>query len=235
MTGGFGDVGFFSFNRGKNISTAGGGCLTTDRSDLLVHLDREIDLLPEPLPLSGVSIAVKMMLLALAVRPAFYTIFYDRIAQFKYTEPHTDFTATRYLPYQARVGRILFRMFERLFQRRYLNGMFLYRALREIRGLTVPTLVDRAFPVFNQFPLLLPDRKSRDTLHEMIRSKARTESTTLYPEPIHRMYSSFWRRKGEDPFPNATQMAERLLLIPTHPLIGKDRLERVVEVIRNHI
>jgi len=235
MTGGLGDVGFFSFNRGKNISTAGGGCIMADRNDLLACLDREVGLLPEPPPLSGVSIAVKMMLLAIAGKPAFYTIFYNGIARLKYTEPHTDFTATRYLPYQARVGRTLFKTFERLFQHRYRNGMFFYRALREIRGLTVPTLIDRTFPVFNQFPLLLPNKERRDELHEVIKREARIESTILYPEPIHRMSGDLWDGTGDDPFPNASQMAERLLLIPIHPLVGEDRLRRVVEVIRQHL
>lgn len=231
MTGGLSDVGFLSFNRGKNVSTAGGGCITTRLEEIATAVRNEIGRLPTPSPGLRLAVAARLVLLALAVRPLAYTALHRWISRLKHTMPHVDFQAGRYHAFQAGAGRTLLAREERIFQRRYQNGTFLMGELGQIAGLRVPALLDGAFPVYNQFPLLLPDKKRRDCVRESILARAGVETTILYPEPIHRMNRGIWDGSGLDPFPNATTMAERLLLVPTHPLVCVKRLERVVAVI----
>src|SRR3990170_2247834 len=64
-TGAFGDIGFYSFNRGKNLSTLSGGCIVTDRKEMAEVIKAECASLPEPGLVSKLIIAAKLIALAL--------------------------------------------------------------------------------------------------------------------------------------------------------------------------
>lgn len=253
-----GDVGFFSFNRGKNISTVRGGAIITDDDNLSIELKREVDALPEPDFKRRIRIYLEGIGLSLAVRPWFYTIFYPLVSRFKKTSLHSDFESYRYTSFQSALGISLFERAEQIFETREDKGHYLYDALKGIKGVTVPSIPDGWRVVFNQFPIIVDDPLKRDTLIERIFEEG-IEATTLYDEPIHRTYKDDFletRDKsqessiiensllvthhsslkiGSDPFPNATYMAKRLLLIPTHHFIPKSYLTRVVEIIRSEL
>lgn len=234
-TGTFGDVGFYSFNRGKNLTTLTGGCIITDSDRLARVVERAWKELPRSSVFSRVLIPAKTAGLALAVRPLGYTLLYPIVARFKYSELHTDFESFAYTPFQARVGHSLFRRSEeKIFRSREEKGNFLYTSLTGIEGLRLPKNPPNSRVVFNQFPLLLGDKTVRDTLHRKIRKELRVETTILYPDPIHRIYDLGYDM-SRDPFPNATYLARRLLLIPTHPLVRREVLEQVVDLIKDDL
>lgn len=238
-TGTFGDVGFYSFNRGKNLSTLTGGCIVTDSDRLAQVVEKEFMRLPGPSVLSRVLIPAKTAGLALVVRPLGYTLLYPIVARFKYTELHPDFDSFSYTEFQARMGCSLFRRAEEeVFRRREENGMFLNASLTGVEGIRLPDIPPHSRAVFNQFPLLLGDETIRDALHQEIRKELKMETTILYPEPIHRLGSAsgiydLGYDINRDPFPNATHLARRLLLIPTHPLIRREVLEEVGDLIKD--
>ena len=233
MAGTFGDVGFFSLNRGKNFSTLSGGCLISDREDLAEELARGCEGLPALGAKARAAMAARMMGLSLAVRPAFYTLLYPLVARFKYTTLHTEFDSFRYTSMQAGVGRSLFRRAEGIFHRRRENGMFLHHALSGVQGVRVPKILPNSTTVFNQFPAVFASEELRDDLHRRMREVG-VETTILYPEPIHRIYDLGYDLDA-DPFPSATYLARRLLLIPTHPMIGRRRLGRVIDLITSSV
>ena len=171
--------------------------------------------------------------LSLAVRPAFYTLLYPLVARFKYTTLHTEFDSFRYTSMQAGVGRSLFRRAEGIFHRRRENGMFLHHALSGVQGVRVPKILPNSTTVFNQFPAVFASEELRDDLHRRMREVG-VETTILYPEPIHRIYDLGYDLDA-DPFPSATYLARRLLLIPTHPMIGRRRLGRVIDLITSSV
>ena len=179
------------------------------------------------------AMAARMMGLSLAVRPAFYTLLYPLVARFKYTTLHTEFDSFRYTSMQAGVGRSLFRRAEGIFHRRRENGMFLHHALSGVQGVRVPKILPNSTTVFNQFPAVFASEELRDDLHRRMREVG-VETTILYPEPIHRIYDLGYDLDA-DPFPSATYLARRLLLIPTHPMIGRRRLGRVIDLITSSV
>lgn len=230
-TGIFGDVGFYSFNRGKNLSTLSGGCIVTDNAGLAEKIRSECALLPNLNLVSRVKTSVKLVALSLAVRPLFYTLFYNLISKLKYTTLHTDFESCAYTSFQAGVGRSLFNHTDRIFYKRYDHGMFLFDKLNGLKGISLPELIPHATTVFNQFPVLFNDEGVKEKVFERIISTG-IESTKLYPDPIHRVYDLGYDVDREDPFPNATYFSKRLLLIPTHPMMNIARLSRIVNIIK---
>lgn len=234
MAGTQGDAGFISFNRGKNLSTVSGGVVLTDREEVQRAVTDEWEALPAPSRLAKVRLRGKAFALALAVRPFWYTLLHGAISRFKYTTLHTDFEALRFTHFQARLGVCLLRRAETFLTQRYKNGILLYDLLNGTEGVTLPRLLPRAHAAFNQFPILLPDRETRDAAHRAALS-AGVEATTLYPEPIHRLYGDLVSGLDPDPFPRATAMSRRLLLLPTHPLAGEDRLREAAEAVRRAV
>ncbi len=226
--GSFGDVSFVSFNRGKNLSTATGGAVLIDREDLYRLLLDEAERLPEPSLPERLNIFLRTVALSFAVRPWFYGLFRPLVSRYRYKGLHQDFRSLRYTPFQAALGAILMERGEEIFRRRYQNGMHLYAHLSGVKGIRLPAIPEDSRPAFNQFPLVVEDPEKRDTLYEAL-TGAGIEATTLYPEPIHRAYNLF---KGEDPFPNATYLARRILLIPVHPYVEGRDIERAARVVR---
>jgi dTDP-4-amino-4,6-dideoxygalactose transaminase len=156
-------------------------------------------------------------------------MFRNFIAQFKYQGLHYDFSIHAYTRFQAGMGASAFKKARFIFERRFENGLYLHRALSGINGVTIPAIPDGSLPAFNQFPLLVDNPSKRDIiLHALI--KGGMEATFLYPQPIHEIYDLGYNRE-QDPFPNATYLSRRLILIPTHPFVQKRHLRRAVDAI----
>ena len=232
QAGTYGDVGFHSFNRGKNLSTLSGGAVVSSREDLIPSIEDHLSRFPSPGPLAVARIGLLSAGLALAVRPLGYTALYPAVSRFKYTELHTDFQKRAYTRFQAGMGRSLLRRWTRIRARRSDNGRFLGKALSGTSGLRVASVPEGCVPVYNQFPVLLRDEAAREAALDAV-LRTGLEATVLYPDPIHRIYPDIWNGIGPDPFPNATEVARRLLLLPVHPLVPRSALERAVEVLRS--
>jgi perosamine synthetase len=232
--GSFGDVSFVSFNRGKNFSTLSGGVIATDREDIYrLVMEEGKRYLREPAFMAKLDIVLKAIALSLAVRPWFYTIFRGFIAQFKYQGLHDDFSIHAYTRFQAGMGDSAFQKAPFIFDKRFKNGLYLHRALSGMDGITIPAIPDGSIPAFNQFPLIIEDPSKRDiVLHALI--KEGIESTILYPQPIHEIYDLGYNRKN-DPFPNATYLSKRIILIPTHPFVKRRHLRRAVDTILRYL
>ncbi len=231
VTGSFGDIGFYSFNRGKNLSTFAGGCLVTDNDDIAGLIEKEIAKLPSLSLKSKIKIMVKTVALSLAVRPVLFTLLHSIISRFKHNTLHPDFESFEYTTFQAGLGYSLFQRSNYIFENRNKKGMFLYDSLKGLNGIKLPEILHDSNPVFNQFPLLIDDQERRDFLFDEI-SRIGVECTILYPYPVHKSHDLGYDL-SRDPFKNASYMAERLLLIPTHHFVSMSKLEDIVELIRS--
>lgn len=228
--GSFGDVSFVSFNRGKNFATVSGGGIGTDREDIYRLLKGETEQYLRRPPLrTKVEIIIKAFALSLAVRPWFYTPFRRLISRFRYQGLHTSFDLYAYTRFQAGMGLSALRKADLIFNKRFENGLFLYRSLSGTRGLIVPRIPDGSLPAFNQFPFLVEEVSKRERIVAAL-IEGGIEATTLYPQPIHRVYDLGYQR-DKDSFPKASYLSERLILIPTHPYMTRKYLEKGVEIV----
>lgn len=228
------DIGFYSFNRGKNMATLAGGAYSTSDAALAAKVNDRIARYPSP-PVSGrIRNVALTWALAAAVHPAGYTALYPLVSRFKYTELHTDFAVKQYTGFQAGIGRRLLANFDRISDARSSRAKRLREGLAHSEFVEVPKVLDHSHPVYNQFPILLPDPEVRERIHRQILETG-LEATQLYPEPVHRVYKDIWSGQGPDPFPNATEISRRILLIPVHPIVPESSLDRAIDIIRNEL
>jgi len=231
QTGTFGEIGFTSFNRGKNMATLAGGALFTENAELRAGLESAIQTIPGPGMKSRLLTPLLAGGLAAAVRPAGYTFLYPLVARFKYTELHTDFDIKSFGRFQAGLGRRLIRRMSKIAGARRERSALLQHALLDVDGVQLQRTLPETDVVYNQFPILLPDERVREGVHSAILETG-LEATRLYPDPIHHIYDDLRAIGDHDPFPTATALSKRLLLFPVHPTVPMKVLERAVDALR---
>ena len=108
------------------------------------------------------------------------------------------------------------------------NGARLIDALESFDSLMTPQIIDGAEPVFNHLPVVFKNRESIEPIRVALWRKG-IDTARMYERPIHRIYDLGYDGE-QDPFPNATYVAERLVTLPTHPYLKDRDLENIIEV-----
>lgn len=213
--GTFGDAGFFSLGRGKNITSSSGGIIITSSEETGKALERELAKTGNPGVAGEITELLKTVLMALLVRPSFYwlpsmlpflglgkTVFYR------------DFPIKRLSGMKAGLLRKWEERLKYENDRRMENTRFYSRRLGvRLPRTNVPCL---------RFPVLTDSRETRDRIFNDSRSRGLGVSL-MYPAPVHMIEEIKDRFEGKT-FPVAQKAAERLLALPTHRYVsGKDR------------
>ena len=228
MVGAIGDAACFSLCKGKNFSTFNGGVATTNSDEIAEQLRRVRDTLRHHGPLFKISTACKLTALSLAMKPFFYKVLYPLIAPFKSTEVHTEFDPMHFTGFQAALGKRLLGKLERTNHIRKKNGLKLIDFLESFDSLIISQIIEGAEPVFNHLPVVL----KRSELVQPVRTalwRKGIDTARMYERPIHHIYDLGYDMR-QDPFPNATYVAERLVTLPTHPYLKDKDLENIIEV-----
>lgn len=213
-----GDVGIFSFGRGKNITSGSGGLIVTD-SDIVGHTIRRIarDLPPNGAG-DGASAVAGLALMSLFISPRLYWmpagLPFLRLGE---TIFHEDFPIRGLSPMQARLLRGWRARLEQLNGGRREVATYYVRHIRGARefGQRIPYL---------RFPLLLdPDARRRILQDDTSR---RLGITGMYPATVGRI-PQLAGRLTESVFRQAEEVAASLVTLPTHPLLTRTDLETI--------
>ena len=228
QVGRWGDASFYSFNRGKNLPTYGGGCVATNNEAIALNIGKELEDIPGEGIFYSAAIEIKLFALALAMRPFWYGLLSPFIANLKERPTPEDFSVKKYTDYQAAVALSLLKRIKEVSSLRYHNGMLLIEALKCIEGFLLPDIPADAEPVFNRLPIVFKDLTRLEKAEHDLR-RAGIEVNRMYYKPLHRLFDL--RYKKED-FPNACYFAEHLLTVPVHSLVTEKDLGKMIEVIK---
>ncbi|MBN1573281.1 MAG: DegT/DnrJ/EryC1/StrS family aminotransferase [Deltaproteobacteria bacterium] len=228
--GGGSGVGFFSMCKGKIISTFRGGVITASDPDIAREIGREIESLPTPGVLFNPMLFVTLFLMHYATNPAIYGPLFRLIEPFKSTVVHEHFEPTLATSFVARLGKIQIEAIGGQIERRVENGKALYSALKGIEGITLPAIVDGASPAYNHLPVMIEEKDKIDHIARLL-FKRGIDTARMYGRPIHKIYDLGYSA-SHDPFPEATRLSERLLVLPVHPGVTGRDLEIVIKTFR---
>jgi dTDP-4-amino-4,6-dideoxygalactose transaminase len=223
------DVSIFSFNRGKNVPTYGGGCIATNSeriSEKIVEENKRIERLAIG---QRILIPFKILGLSLAVRPFIYGLGYRFICRLKEVTPPKDFEVKRYSDFQAAVALSLLRRIEEFSEKRYNNGIKLIEGLRDIEGIRLHKISENTRPAFNCLPIVIKDLKKRQRVERAL-GEAGIDTSRMYLEPLHHIFGLGYK---EQEFPAANYFAERLLTLPVHPLLTDIQLDKIIQTTKN--
>ena len=214
--GTIGDAGFFSFGRGKNITCGSGGIIVTNSSSISSMIEKNYTTLDRSSVYGSLKELIVLLFAKVFIHPWLYwfpaglpflglgeTIFY------------ADFPVKRFSGFKAGLMRRWKAHLEESNRARISNGRYFMREVTE------DTPAQNGEP-YLRFPILAKNRESRDRLFAFSQKKG-VGLSTMYPTPICEIPEIRSAFVGER-FPSATDIAARILTIPTHTLvIERDR------------
>ena len=242
--GTIGDVGIFSLEMHKNLPTWRGGVVVTERDDVIEKMQPEVkDFDKSPLPL--ISAKVKSGLKHdLVTSPVFFPLIYpilrystlnkvEAIEKSTRRKPQESEVASElpdvyksyYTSFQARIGLSQLKQVDFNIEKRIEYGRMYHEGLKDIDGLILPPLREDKSITYLWYPLQCHDREDlRQFMFQHGRDIALGHFVNNADLP---RFEEFYRD-----CPNARQVADGLIYLPTYPSYSRRNVEQNIEVIR---
>lgn len=222
LAGTTGDIGFYSFGRGKSVTCGSGGLIVASSPTIVAALDRVVGGLDQPGSLPAAKTLAEAAVLAVFLRPSLYRIPASmpglHLGETIYS---VDFAVRRMSGAQAGLlkhWRV--RLAEWNAVRR--ENVSYFRS-------AVPALVPSRAETCIRLPIVCESRQARDWLVREGR-KQRLGVSVMYPTAVNGI-SELRGVLGQHAFPSAERVAERLVTIPVHPWIGLRDRERLARLL----
>jgi dTDP-4-amino-4,6-dideoxygalactose transaminase len=230
--GGFGDVGLYSFDKGKNITSLEGGALIASNPALSPSIDARYNALPgTPAARTALTI-VKLGAYSLLLRPALY----DFVRQLPglglgRTVYEDDYPLQKYSRPLAGFADALLRQLQWLSERRRDNAHALIAALRALPQLQFIEPPPDSQPAYARLPLLVEDAARRNAVLERL-NEAGIGATGSYPCALCDVPEVARTLPASDLLmPAARRVAASIVTLPTHPYCPPDLPARVSNAI----
>jgi len=136
---------------------------------------------------------------------------------------------------QGAVGVVQLRKLDALNQRRIENATYLSAGLRDVPGITLPTVKPGCKHVFHLYPIQIDAQKfgrtREDFIHAMLHERGVKVGT--HYTPLH--YATAFQRRGftKGQFPVTEAVAERLVTLPINPRQSREALDYLIESVRS--
>jgi len=225
--GGFSEIGFSSFGRGKNFSLYGGGLLVLNSDKYKKTIEKNLNALLDKSKISQIKDIIKFIFFSILIQPNIYFFLSNCISPFKSKKEQTSFSISKMGSICKKFGCYLFELWLQDYNVRIQNGMYLYNYLKNMDKLIVPEYPENAKIAFSRFPVIVKDIKLKYKLYYELK-KNNIESSFMYNKPVHQIYDLGYKLNE---FPNANYLAEHLLTLPVHGNINKKDLDKTISVL----
>ncbi|MFQ5850234.1 MAG: DegT/DnrJ/EryC1/StrS family aminotransferase, partial [Candidatus Binatia bacterium] len=231
--GTFGDAGFYSLGRGKNITTMGGGILVTHREDLADLIGQELSKLPRPSSLQVFYSTLTSLLYASLLQPSRYW-FLDRIPflGLGLSQFDPNFEISQLSPYQIRLAAQLLALVDSYNRIRRENADRLRAQIEQVEGIEIPRAVKETNSVYLRFPILARDVTHRSHLLRRFK-RAGIAASPSYPTALGEIRGiNQYLVDDQEPCPGAPSIATRIITLPTHPYVTSADIDQMVGIMR---
>jgi perosamine synthetase len=233
--GSFGDIAIFSFGKGKNITTMGGGMITTRRKDIMEKIDVLVPKQKIARFRDGLFLT-EMLLYSMATSPKIYSFSCKLWNQVRshYSLSERDILKN-YTPYQAALGKLLLKRIDDLNAKRIKNAHKVAREIEEISGLSVQESDPLAKPVYLRLMVkCLRGRFARDVLKRMLFKYGFDVPSLDGYCPIEYASSAEYSESERALLLRVKEeITDRVLALPTNPDLSERELDALVWVLRN--
>lgn len=231
--GTFGDVGLFSLDKGKNITSMQGGILVTRDAGIATALRQRVEALPGPGMTDTLVQVLKLFVYAVLLPPARYGI--TRRLPFLglgRTPYHAPSPLRRYSPALGAFASIIYARLEQLGAERRANALALSAAVAGLASLESIARLPDTEPVFVRLPMLAADARTREQLLRTLDAVG-IGATGSYPSAIVDIPELRGQLDSRDvECPGAREVASRIVTMPTHAFVRIPDIESVAAALR---
>lgn len=228
FSGTLGDVGIFSLDKGKNITSIDGGIIVTNREDLGSRIGKDVGSLPEPSWRARLGYLTKLLAYSGFLHPRLYWIPdgmpFLRLGS---TEYRDDFSQEAYPIFLAGIAKRLFDRIDAITASRVEKARVLIDRLKDAHHVEFISYPDHISPVFLRLPLLM-NEAYRDKQVGRLR-QAGFGASASYPTAIvdiPGIDSELFR--GPCPSEGGRLVSKRVLTLPTHSYVTQQDLDGMV-------
>ena len=215
--GTYGDIGLFSLDKGKNITSLQGGIIITNNDNLAKSIEHKISELPQPGLLNKTLEFTKLIIYSLLLKPWLYWIpekaTFLGLGKTLYT---TDYYFSQYSPHLASISNKLFDRIDELTQQRCNNSQLIKNKIKNLPGLHFIQYENCSEPACLRLPVFLDDINKRDIIMKTLLSSG-IGATSSYPNSISSLeeVKSFLVKDSENK--NGNYIAKHIITLPTIP------------------
>jgi perosamine synthetase len=240
-SGSFGDAAFFSFGRGKNLSTYSGGAAVTANETIAAQLRQDIGNIKKGGAKSEIKCFAKLALSAIFLPPRLY--WFPNILPFLKLGKgggdggnggagfNPDFGIGPYTKIQECAGSVLFPKLKDINLIRRTNAGKIAEGIALIDGLYIPRYNSADCVPYLRLPVLMRDISSRDKATMELR-KFHVMAGPMYSSTIRQLGGiEKYLASPEKNFPGSEAVSDRLICLPTHPYLKDRDIEKIINVI----
>jgi perosamine synthetase len=224
--GAFGDVGLFSFDKGKNITTLQGGVLVADPGRLSEALEIARRDVLQASPSATVSTLLKLPVYALMLRPWLYGAVRRLPLGLGLTPYEVDYPIAPFSRSLAGLASVQLERLDEITGIRLRNSARLREALTGVPGISMPRVLPGAEPVYPRYPVFVDARKRAGFIAAL--EQVGIGATASYPSALIDVPEVVRRLPADQrPTPGAREVARRIVTLPTHGYCPPDLAQRV--------
>lgn len=232
LAGTGGDVGIYSFGRGKALSAMGGGAIVTNSDELWQALLEEEDRLPQSTLLHDARLLVELFAYSVLLRPRLYWIANGMpFLKLGVTEFNAEFPVYGLPPLSRELIVHLFARLDEDNRIRRANAECITKTLDGYSTFTFPQPAPNCLPTMVRLPVLARDANTRKRAVTRLR-QAGIGASAFYPSAIcdipgieRYMTSANCHREA------AEHLSRTLFTLPVHPLVHHRDIEQMIDIL----
>jgi len=218
--GTFGDIGVYSLDKGKNITSIQGGVIITNNDKWAELIEESINNFPETTIKQKIEECIKIILYSILLRPWLYWIPTNLsvigLGKTLYT---TEYLFSKYSKHLASISSILFSRIDAISSVRIQNAKLIKKQLEGLPGIRfIQNNID-AQSVALRLPVIIEDKLLRDKIIKSLNSQG-IGATNSYPKSIAELdeIQNFLVNK-DNVFKNGIYISEHIITLPTTPYL----------------
>jgi len=234
--GSFGDIGIFSFGRGKPLSFLIGGAVLVNNPEFEEAINKEYELLPSETDPSFFRYLLILLVYFNFFHPNLYWI-PQRLPWLKLGETIFSlvFEVRRLNSFVLELGNNLILDFEKVRRKRRELAKVYQEKLAKIKEEFI------YFPEFNEealsllrFPLVLRSAEKRERILDTLRMRG-LGATGMYPVPLNEQQGIPKGLFDAESYPNAKRVSRSILTLPLHEHVKIEDIKLICQVIENNL
>jgi dTDP-4-amino-4,6-dideoxygalactose transaminase len=230
MLGTIGDIGFYSFGRGKPLNLMHGGAVVTNSQEYARRLKKTYDSLPSLSLKKKVIIFIETALYPIFFHPRFYWI----PKSFKFlklgeTIFSLNFTANKMAVFSTLVGSMMLDSISYL-KSQHKKSLDCYKHfLTTDNGVLSNCYTDKIGFLFTRLPIIFSEPEKRERILAELLSHG-IGASVFYPLPLNRQDGLPQYLERIEDYPNAEYISKRILTLPLHSHITENDMRTIQKV-----
>lgn len=226
-----GDIGIYSFGRGKPLTLMQGGALTTNSDAIAKAISQKVNELDHQSATEKFIIILKALLYSIFFHPRLYWIL-QHLPFLKLGETifNLDFKIKRMDTFISALGIVMIEKITNINKIRAEKKGLIFKKLSDFGNYFLSN-EQNSFRL-QRFPLLLKNKEQKESLLSELKLRG-LGATGMYPAPLNLFNDTKNYFNRNEQYKNAQSFSERILTLPLHEYVTEKDIDSIRNLMEN--